>query len=404
MVSQTFPSATDGASPVSIRASYLKFPGWTQPIWTWLTGKPLPHQRATFRLRPALCLVVDLVTAILSTCIHLRLLCAPDAAGRLLGYALTPAFAFYLTGVLRKAQVVYGHHAIHGTLFKGRKKLNDYAAMILTILSLSQNEREYERDHLDHHRRSVFTTLRDADACLLHRFGLRPGKPMNALMRTLLLTLVSPKYHLVLLQARLSSNLRRPTFGLILLTAWIVFVFGVLPAQVGVVPMALAVWLPMSILYQMSALLQFATEHVWLTGEAPNANRVYAERCHGRFCGERVPGTDGSPATAHAWIKWWTRTVLMHAPIRVAVLVGDLPAHDWHHLVPIIEHSYSDWPIAIYERQRAIDSGNSAAMEARECWGIDNMIRHVLLSMAAAPPLADGRDEVPQPPTMANSP
>lgn len=404
MASQTLLNATDHTGPTSIRASYLKFPGWTQPIWTWATGKPLPNERAPFRVRPALCLAVDLAAAILSTCIHLRLLCAADATVRLLGYVLTPVFALYLTGALRKAQVVYGHHAIHGTLFKGRKKLNDYAAMVLTILSLSQNEREYERDHLDHHRRSVFTTLRDADACLLYRFGLRPGKPIDALTKALLLTLVSPKYHLVLLQARLLSNLRRPTFGLLLTMAWVAFVFGIVPAHVGILPAALAVWLPMSILYQMSALLQFSTEHVWLTGGAPGSeSRVYAERCLGRFCGERVPGTDGSPATARAWIRWWARIVLMHGPTRLAVLVGDLPAHDWHHLVPMIEHSYADWPIAIYERQRAIDSGRSAAMEARECWGIDNMIRHVLLSMAAAPPLADTGDEVPEPPTVANS-
>ena len=375
---------------LSVRESYLRFPTWTQPFWTLLTGKPLPGEQPLSRLPAPLAMGLELAIAVLACVLHLRLLCATETSLRLAGYALTPVFALYLTGALRKMQVVYGHHAIHGTLFKQRSKANAYAARALTIFALSQNEVEYEQDHLDHHRRTIFTTLHDADAALLYACGVRPGKSLDELNRALLFTLVSPRYHLWFLKARLISNLRRPTLERAIAFVWMTLIFVALPMQYGLVTACLALWLPLTVLYQMSALLQFATEHVWLTGEAPGANaQAYAQRCHGRFSGERVPGADGTPVSMRTWLAWWTRTLCLHVPTRMAVLVGDLPAHDWHHLVAAVGHSTSQWPQAIYERQRAIDSGNSAGMEDRELWGMGDMVRYVLLSMSRAPAQPD---------------
>jgi hypothetical protein len=167
-------------------------------------------------------------------------------------------------------------------------------------------------------------------------------------------------------------------------------IFVAAPLRFGVLAAGLAIWLPFTALYQMSALIQFATEHVWMTSGAPDSHaQAYAQRCHGRFCGEQVPGAGSTQASLRAWLTWWTRTICIHIPTRVAVLVGDLPAHDWHHLVAAVGHSPRSWPIAIYERQRAIDSGNGAGMDERELWGIGEMIRYVLLSMSRAPALSE---------------
>lgn len=370
----------------SVRESYLRFPSWTQPFWTRLTGKPLPYEQPLVCLPAPLAMGLDVTMAVLVCALHLNLLTAENPLLLLAGCAMTPVFALYLTGALRKAQVVYGHHAIHGTLFRQRSKANAYAARGLTIFALSQNEAEYEKDHLDHHRRTIFTTLDDSDAALLYACGVQPGRPLRELNRALFITLVSLRYHLWFIKARLMSNLRRPPVERAIAVAWMVLIFIFAPLHYGVVATCLALWLPLTILYQMSALLQFATEHVWLTGDAPGANaHAYAQRCHGRFSGERVPGTDGAPASVRTWLAWWTRTLCLHVPMRLAVLVGDLPAHDWHHLVAAVGHSTSSWPRAIYERQRAIDSGNSAGMEERELWGVGAMVRHVLLSMSRAP-------------------
>lgn len=388
MASPAFcPTATDACHP-SVRDSYLCFSAWTQRTWTLFTGKPLPHQRPLWNLSPALAMVLDLGLATVVCWLHLSMLAADDP--HMATYWLTPVFALYLTGRLRKAQVVYGHHAIHGTLFRQHSQANALAARLLTIAALAQNDAEYKREHLDHHRRTIFTTLSDADASLLYTFGLRPGLPFNTLRRSLLITLISPRYHLWFLRARLLSNLRRPPQERALTLAWLTVVCVIVPTHFGVAAAALALWLPLTVLYQMSALLQFVTEHVWLVGEAPGADaRAYLERCHGRFCGERVPGTGGTLSSASAWMTWWCRTLFVHLPTRMAVLVGDLPAHDWHHLVAALGHSANHWPQAIYERQRAIDCGHTTGMETRELWGMNAMVRHVLSSMSRAPALSD---------------
>lgn len=390
MTQSTFTVPIHLHSSLSIRESYLRFPLWTQPFWTLATGKPLPNERPFIHIHPALAMALDFSTAILSCGIHLLMLTSPEPSIRMIGYALSLVFALYLTGFLRKTQVVYGHHAIHRTLFRGRRELNERVAMCMSIFALSQSENEYKRDHLDHHRWSIFTTIRDADASLLHKFGVRPGKSIKELNRNLIRTLFSPRYHLWFLKARFSSNLRRSPVGLSLVIAWVLVIFVGIPYQFGFVAACLALWLPMTILYQMSALLQFTTEHVWLTDGVPgNKENAYAERCHGRFCGERVPGATGTSASTRDWLIWISRTLLIHFPMRLTVLVGDLPAHDWHHLVAMVGHSSKPWQLAIFERQHAIDSRNSAGMEEREIWGVDNMIKHVLLKMSCATPVAD---------------
>jgi fatty acid desaturase len=378
-------------SESAIRRSYLRFPRWSQPLWTLLTGKPLCGERPQLVLPPIAKLLLTLVTLVGLTALHLHLLAAEALALRLSGWLLAPVFMVLLAGAWRSLQVVFGHHAVHGTLLPRRPRANALCAKLLTLFTLVQNEKEYEQEHLDHHRRAIFSTLNDADASLLYRFGIRPGVPESELRKVLLKTLVSPVFHGVLLAARVSSNLRRPLAWRALAVLWMAWLVVGLPLQFGVVPTLLAVWLPLVVCYQISALLQFSTEHVWLlTPDGAPCMTSYAQRCYGRFCGEPLPGDAGRPTGARAWLGWWARTLFAHIPVRFGVLVGDLPAHDWHHLCILVKHRPVGWPTAIFERQKAIDSGVSAGMEQREIWGLGNMISHVLRSMAAAPaqPLA----------------
>jgi hypothetical protein len=320
--------------------------------------------------------------------LHITLLRSSETARIVAGYVFTPIFAICSAGSWRKLQVVYAHHAIHETFFQRTNRFNDLIATILTILALVSNEDDYEREHFDHHRRSIFTTLRDADASLLYTFGVRPGRPIEALRRALWRTLVSPGFHAHFLIARIRSNLRRPLAARLAALAWMAVMFVGLPVWFGWLPVALAIWLPLIAIYQMSALLQFATEHTWLQGPLSiDGMDEYAARCHGRFCGEQVPGADGARATFGAWAGWWCRMLIVHFPVRLCILVGDMPAHDWHHLCSVVKHRPSEWISAIYERQRAIDSGDSAGMETRELWGYANMLTHVFLAMSCAPEL-----------------
>jgi hypothetical protein len=388
LYSMTYATSDGRVGSASIRQSYLRFPNWTQPFWTLMTGKALPDEAPLIRVHPLYMLLCTISYIIVGTSLQIAMLTAVTPTLVVAGYLLTPVFAISVTGAWRKLQVVYAHHAIHDTFFSRSRRFNNLIATILTILALVPNRQEYEREHFDHHRWSIFTTLEDADASLLYKFGLRPGSQIELLRRALWKALVSPRFHASFLFARVRSNLQRPFPANVAAVGWLGVLFVGLPLLFGLVPVALAVWLPMIVIYQMSALMQLATEHVWLLGPL-TADRTedYAARCHGRFCGERVPKDGVTPATFGAWVGWWGRTLTVHFPVRLCVLVGDLPAHDWHHLCGLLKHRQSGWTSAIYERQRAIDSGVSAGMETRELWGYGNMLTHVFYAMSCAPQL-----------------
>ncbi len=376
-----------GEYRTQVRESMAVLPRWMQPWLTRLTGKALPGE-AGRALHPVQSLALSLALLLGLAAGNLLLL----SGGGMAGFAMLPLTWLVITGLMRKMQVVYGHHCVHRVFVRGHPAGNEFLLRALTTFLLVQNGAEYRRDHLGHHNRSLFTTVRDADAAFLHRLGFQPGTRRGVLWRRLLLgTLLSPRFHGLFLAARLGSCLmRQPPAWRLAAAAWTGLLTAGLAALAGWWQAALVVWVPMFFLYHHSALLQFLTEHAWLvSGEAPRSVDAYAERCWGRFLGDPcpAPGRHRGLAWLGAWTRWWLRLLLLHAPVRVACLVGDLPAHDWHHLCGFIGDDTAAWPGAIHARQAAIDRGRSLRMEQRELWGLRSMLDHVflLLEMAGSP-------------------
>jgi hypothetical protein len=84
--------------------------------------------------------------------------------------------------------------------------------------------------------------------------------------------------------------------------------------------------------------------------------------------------------------------VLIHLPTRVFVLVGDLPAHDWHHRAP----RAATWPDAIYARQRDIENGCPGWPESpTEIWGLKQAINHLFEFWSSMPTNAGEPDTKP---------
>lgn len=128
--------------------------------------------------------------------------------------------------------------------------------------------------------------------------------------------------------------------------------------------------IPVFILYNISALLQFLTEHAWLlTKNAPADEKEYESRCWGRFIGEPFPRNSN---LTHL-IKWWLKMIFIHAPVRISVFCGDLPVHDWHHLSGQFGQSSTQWQNSIYLRGEAVHM-NESSLGQREIWGLKNMI------------------------------
>ena len=121
-------------------------------------------------------------------------------------------------------------------------------------------------------------------------------------------------------------------------------------------------------------------EHRWLRVRgAKEALKTHIARLTvGRFCGSPIPTTHD---TYMAWLRW-TAQMLVHLFWREFVLVGDMPAHDWHHRYA----SNRDWPNALYARQQDLEA-NSPDWEDpyTEVWGLLNAIDAVFDGLSQLP-------------------
>lgn len=365
-----------------VRESMARLPGWMQPILTWITGKPLPGEQPLMQLNPLTDLVLTVTLLVAGISAQLYVLTHSVLAGLL----LMPAGWILSTGLLRKIQVVFGHHCVHRHFVSGGAAANDWVLNVLTTLTLVQSGPEYRRDHLGHHNRALFTTREDADAALLHQLGFVPGRSRAALWRSFFLKLGSVSLHLTFLRARLRSNfISRPLVWRLASMLWASLITVGLGVALGWWQVALIIWVPVFLLYNVSALIQFITEHAWVMGGPTLDTTAYAERCWGRFLGERCPSVGaGNLRDMAQWLKWGGRMFFVHAPARLGCFVGDLPAHDWHHLCSLVRRDPSRWPVAIFARQEMIDAGQGLGMEHRELWGLRSMLNHVFSTMENA--------------------
>lgn len=362
-----------------VRESMQRLPTYLQPFITLLTGKALSEEKPLLTMRPILSFFTgtSLVAALALINIHLL------NSGSLLGYCLLPISWVVVTGQLRKIQVVFAHHCVHRTYFHKNAIYNDFMLELLTVLAFVQNGKEYRRDHLGHHNREKFTTQGDADAHILYTLGFRPRMSRPALWRKLFFVIFTPYMHVLFLTSRVRSNIfnRKGSWRWVSLI-WLTCILSAPLIVAKWWTVAAVVWVPMFILYNISALLQFITEHAWMLSiQAPQDDFSYAERCWGRFLGDPLP----EQLTFRNGLVWCLRAVFIHAPVRFGCLVGDLPAHDWHHLCTLRNKDPSTWPTAIYSRQEMIDEECQFKMEDREIWGLYDMLDHVFGLLSRVP-------------------
>lgn len=113
---------------------------------------------------------------------------------------------------------------------------------------------------------------------------------------------------------------------------------------------------------------------------------VLASKSLGRFLGESPPDVSFRQLPL-AWVRWGMRMLGYHLPVRIAILPGDLPVHDYHHRYPMSP----EWPNAVYARQRDLEAGCPVWPEPyTEVWGgLFEAIDHVFDSLSKAPPLPE---------------
>jgi hypothetical protein len=187
-------------------------------------------------------------------------------------------------------------------------------------------------------------------------------------------TLVSPQFHWFFFKARLKANfVDAPLYRRLMSLVWSLVAIAFVTTTHSWATFFVAWVFPLTFLYQISALCQICSEHLW------GATGSIESKSHGRFCGEAPP--DG--ISFSAWIGWTLRMLFYHLPVRIAILSDpEICPHDHHHKFPKDD---KDWANAIYNRQQQVEAG----AEYQEYWGLHHAMEAVFQNLAQQPPLSD---------------
>jgi len=180
---------------------YRRLPGLVQPFLTWLTARPAPAEAAKSRSAN-----YHVVTAFAALAAGVAL----SLATLELGGAWLAALPFLLivsASGMGKLQAVVFHHCAHGTVFRERST-NRRVGEAISILLLMKHFDVYQHEHMLHHSPNKLLTHEDEfTQFIMNLAGLRPGLPKADLRRRVLISFISPFFHLRFLLARFSSCL-----------------------------------------------------------------------------------------------------------------------------------------------------------------------------------------------------
>jgi hypothetical protein len=344
-----------------------------QEFFTWLTGKPYLGQIPSFKVGKNYQLATGFLSLILGIVTSSWIVNFPST------WPLLIISWAYTVGGARKLQTTICHHCTHYKYWGDKR--DKWLAECLSTILLTQNFHDYFEEHVkQHHDIRQFTNHQfDPDLQLLYMVGfnpnlvkLNPNKfrliDTEPYWRHLWMTIFSPGFHLFLLKARFQSNFQGSSiYRRIASLIWVItLIFAVIFTQL-LPHFFIVIVFPLTVLYHIASLLQFLSEHDWWSKDLDATSKSY-----GRFCGEDPP----LESSILAWCSWTCR-MFFHFLVRLTILNGDLPQHDWHHRSP---KTQKDWPNSTYARQREVEAGASYT----EFWGVANAIEHVFQKLAIA--------------------
>lgn len=369
------------ADYVDIRASFLRFPAWTQHFWTWSTGRALPGQRPLIKHTWLSYLATTLAIFLSGLTLSTTAVILKFNGWHLV---LVGGWAFSLAGA-RIMILVIAHQCIHKQ-FSGRRAVDILVSELVTVLAVYEDAQTFRQEHFEgHHRSAIFATHEDPPVQFLCSLGFHPGMSKKRLWRRAAIVFVSPSFYWRGMKSRLWCNVSRGGARRALFIAWAGWWLSLpLWAPNGIEALLLAFFFPVVLMAQLSALLDKLGEHAWLTRSVcePDSKRSLAAVTWARFCGRAVPHASlPFRQRMTAWSTWLVSMCLYHLPSRLFVIVGDLPNHDFHHRHP----GSPEWAVAAYARQREIDENPNDSAAYTETWGMTRAIDLMFEGMSGAP-------------------
>lgn len=342
------------------RETMRGLPRVLQPFLTWVTGVPLAGSRPRVLWRPTLALVAGVVQTAAGVAAGALALTLP-------WYLMVPVLLITwpaTAGGMRRLDVVVVHQTLH-QMFTRSKRGNRVVSEIVTTLLWRPPYDENRKEHLLHH--AYPCSLRDGDTLYLQSTGARPGMTKQEFRRYLLGAVFSPKHHWGFFSSRMKANFfsRQPIYRMAMAWTYLAVTVATL-ALTGWWVQWLVLWVvPVTFFFQNQTLLYTLSEHRWwLFDNAERLTKAQRDQLtFGRFCGEPAPA-----GGVLAWAGWWLRMVVLYAPYRMAILVGDTVQHDLHHVRPKCDWANSSWV-------RNGDLETSEADRYFEAWG--GLLSHV---------------------------
>lgn len=377
-------AATRGDNP-RVRMA-CRLPRWTQPFLTWLTAMPAPGEAAVERKASAYVAGALVWIAAGSVASALPFLLAEPS---LAAWALLPFGMIATCSGLGLLQVVVFHHCSHGTVFSTRGRNRTVGRLVSAILLFKRFD-DYQREHMLHHSPNKLLTHEDEFAdFVLELCGLEPGVPKRVLWRRVALNLVSPAFHARFLSKRvqcalLTGDRAHDAVGWAFWGA----AFAAALATGTLTALFFAWVLPVTVLLQAATVFRILCEHRFPEPALIEARGklFVCEATAGVFAGSAPPVESAkTPAGLLRWTAWWLEMLTVHLFVRVFVLVGDAPCHDFHHRRPATRR----WTDYIHARQQDAEAGSPGFPTGySEYWGLFQALDGNLATLAATPPAA----------------
>ena len=375
-----------------IRHSMRALPGFIQPFLSWLTAKPLPEDINQVRpLKP--------VHHILVSAGLIAIGVALAGAGYLQGsFALWLSGFVVATGGIKQMQVMICHNCAHDMVFE-RREMNLRAGRLISGVLMLKPFDIYKQEHALHHSsRTLLTDDDDTLSYLQGVVGLKPSDSVAIMWAKLVTTALSPLVVLRSAWGRLKATATAPNRTVSVLTLSFWATLALLAAASGHFDLFLVVWVvPVFVGYHISTTLRLAAEHTWPGLDVLERRGIdfICESTTGVFIGEALRIPEGAGVVRrHAHIGLWLIKMLsFHLFIRLFVMVGDTPCHDFHHRRP----KSKDWPNYVTARERdRLEGAHPFPTNYTEHWGYINAVTANFRNFQQALPYYASRLATPQ--------
>ena len=366
-----------------IRESYRIFPRFTQPFFTWLTGKPLKGDNSYFQFHICFYFFCPILMVISGVFFSLVIISN--------NYNLLYLFFTWIISIsgARLISLTIRHQCVHSN-FTRNKKLDMLLADIATSFIYRQSAHAYKIDHIPHHHsRKVLAGINDSHVNMQIRYGFVPGMSKKELWISLIKLIFSPAFQLKHSFARIKNNFYNPPlfrkmFSWITLSFWIVMFISFSSNYIEFIHnITLSFIIPLFILCNISVILELIVEHPYFDYDITTnltSNKVYATKCWAIFCGEAIPKKHKNIfINIFRWLIWIIK-MLFHLVIRLTILPGDIVTHDFHH-----RHPYSkEWRNYTYARQKDLEKADPNWPPYTEIWGLFNALNASFLHLSKA--------------------